>query len=77
MSSVENPPIGLGNQASSQPTEEVTCEGLRRSAFVFITTELGSNQAAIEDLRKIDEVYEVYLSHGVYELIAKVSSEFY
>ena len=75
MRSVKNPPTDLGNQTSSQPTEEATYERLRRSAFVFITTELDSSQAAIDDLRKIDEVNEVYLSHGVYDLIAKVSSD--
>lgn len=29
----------------------------------------------LEDLRKIDEVKEVYLAHGAYDLIAKVSGE--
>ena len=30
---------------------------------------------ALEDLRKIDAVKEVYLSHGAYDLVAKVSGE--
>jgi DNA-binding Lrp family transcriptional regulator len=53
----------------------VTSEKFRRSAFVFMTTEADSSQAAMEDLRKIDEVNEVYLSHGAYDLIAKVSGD--
>jgi DNA-binding Lrp family transcriptional regulator len=75
VSSVENDLTGLENQIASHPTKDVTFEKIRRSAFVFITTELDSSQAAMEDLRKIDEVNEVYLSNGVYDLIAKVSAD--
>ena len=47
----------------------------KRSAFVFITTDADSSHLALEDLRTIDEIKEVYLAHGAYDLIAKVSGE--
>ncbi len=47
----------------------------RRSAFVFITAESDSSRFALEDLRKMDEVEEVYLSRGAYDLVAKVTGE--
>ncbi|MCW3999460.1 MAG: Lrp/AsnC ligand binding domain-containing protein [Candidatus Bathyarchaeota archaeon] len=48
---------------------------LQRSAFVFITAESGSTHAALEDLRKIDAVQEVYLARGAYDLVAKISGD--
>jgi DNA-binding Lrp family transcriptional regulator len=48
---------------------------LKRSAFVFITAELDSSHLALEDLRKIEEVEEVYLARGAYDIVAKVSGE--
>ena len=33
----------------------------KRSAFVFITTEIDESHLALEDLRKLDAVDEVYL----------------
>ena len=47
----------------------------KRRAFIFITAEDDSSHLALEDLRKLDEVEEVYLSHGVYDLVAMVSGE--
>ncbi len=47
----------------------------RRSAFVFITADHESSRIALEDLRKMSEVQEVYLAHGAYDLVAKVSGE--
>jgi len=47
----------------------------KRSAFVFITTELDESHLALEDLRKLEAVEEVYLSRGAYDLVAKVSGD--
>lgn len=50
-----------------------------RHAFVFINTENSSSDSAlasaINSLRKIDEVKEIYQSRGAYEIVAKVSGE--
>jgi DNA-binding Lrp family transcriptional regulator len=46
-----------------------------RSAFVFINTDADSLNLALEDLRQIDGVNEVYLSRGAYDIVAKVSGE--
>jgi DNA-binding Lrp family transcriptional regulator len=48
---------------------------LQRRAFVFITTDADSSNLALEDLRKMDEVQEVYIARGAYDLVAKVSGE--
>ncbi len=47
----------------------------KRSAFVFITAESGSSNTALDDLRKMDDVQEVYLARGAYDLVAKVTGE--
>jgi DNA-binding Lrp family transcriptional regulator len=47
----------------------------KRSAFVFITADSESSHIALEGLRKMAEVQEVYLAHGAYDLVAKVSGE--
>ncbi|HSV48753.1 MAG TPA: Lrp/AsnC family transcriptional regulator [Candidatus Acidoferrales bacterium] len=47
----------------------------KRSAFVFITAESDESHMALEDLRKLDAVEEVYLARGAYDLVAKVSGE--
>ena len=47
----------------------------KRNAFVFITAEPDSTKSAFEDLKKIEGVNEVYLSHGAYDFIVKVSGE--
>ena len=47
----------------------------KRSAFVFITAESDASSLALEDLRKIDEVQEVYLAHGAYDLVARVRGD--
>ena len=48
---------------------------LKRNAFIFITAEPDSGKSALEDLKKIEGVNEVYLSHGAYDFVAKVSGE--
>ncbi len=47
----------------------------KRNAFVFITTEVDACKSAFEDLKQLEDVKEVYLSHGAYDIIAKVSGE--
>ncbi len=47
----------------------------KRNAFVFITAEPDSGKNAFEDLKKVEGVNEVYLSHGDYDFIVKVSGE--
>jgi DNA-binding Lrp family transcriptional regulator len=58
---------------------DVTVEALAlrpmRSAYVFITAELDLSHDALKDLRKLDEVQEVYLSRGAYDIVAKVRGE--
>jgi DNA-binding Lrp family transcriptional regulator len=46
-----------------------------RSAFVFINAEPDSFDLALEDLRQIEGVTEVFLSHGAYDIVAKVTGE--
>jgi len=47
----------------------------KRNAFVFITAEPDSGKSAFEDLKKVEGVTEVYLSHGAYDFVVKVSGE--
>jgi DNA-binding Lrp family transcriptional regulator len=47
----------------------------KRSAFVFITAELDASSDVLEDLRKMDEVKEVYLARGAYDIVAKISGD--
>ena len=47
----------------------------KRNAFVFITAEPNSSKSTFEDLKKIEGVNEIYLSHGAYDLVVKVSGE--
>jgi DNA-binding Lrp family transcriptional regulator len=67
--------VGMGEEVGSEYSEENIFKKPKRSAFVFITTESDSSSMALEDLRKIREVEEVYLAHGAYDLVAKVSGE--
>jgi DNA-binding Lrp family transcriptional regulator len=59
----------------SASVEDASFLKQKRSAFVFITTELDESHLALEDLRKLDAVDEVYLSRGAYDLVAKVSGD--
>ena len=45
------------------------------SAYVLINCELGSENEMIEKMRKVPEVVEVYRVFGVYDIIAKISSD--
>jgi DNA-binding Lrp family transcriptional regulator len=46
-----------------------------RHAYVFINTEPETYDSALEDIRRIEGVSEVYPSKGAYDIIAKVSGE--
>lgn len=72
---MENVFVDMGAEISSKYSEEETLSKPKRSAFVFITTESDASRLALEDLKKIDEVKEVYLAHGAYDLVVKVSGE--
>jgi DNA-binding Lrp family transcriptional regulator len=65
----------MGTETKSQYSQEQTFDKPKRSAFVFITTDSDNSDLALEDLKKIDEIREVYLSNGAYDLVAKVSGE--
>ncbi len=45
------------------------------SAYVLINCELGSENETIEKIRKIPEVVDVYRVFGVYDIIARISSD--
>jgi DNA-binding Lrp family transcriptional regulator len=71
---LENILVDTGVEISSKPQEQQAA-ALKRSAFVFITTDSNSGRLALEDLKRIDGVNEVYLAHGAYDVVAKVSGE--
>ena len=54
---------------------EASVQKQKRSAFVFITTEIDESHLVLEDLRKLDSVDEVYLARGAYDVVAKVSGD--
>lgn len=44
-------------------------------AFVFINTEMGSEEEVITDLKKVEGVIEAYVVYGVYDIVAKIKAE--
>lgn len=44
-------------------------------AFVFISTEMGSEEEVITDLKKVEGVIEAYVVYGVYDIVAKIKAE--
>ena len=44
-------------------------------AFVLVNADLGAEEHLVKDLKKIENVTEVYLVYGVYDLIAKVEAD--
>ena len=46
-----------------------------RKALVCINTSLDSVEEVAQELRACDEVKEVFLVHGVYDILAKVEGE--
>ena len=69
---MENVFVDLGAQVASDWTEE-NLEKTQRQAFIFITAHSDSSSDALEELKQIDAVKEVYLSRGAYDIVAKVS----
>lgn len=67
-------PSSLDIPAAS-PVFEPAKMKLQRHAFVFINTEPETYDSALQDIRQIEGVNEVYPSKGAYDIIAKVSGE--
>jgi DNA-binding Lrp family transcriptional regulator len=44
-------------------------------AFVLINAELGAEDALIKELRGIENVAEVYVVYGVYDIVAKIEGD--
>jgi len=44
-------------------------------AYILINVELGSEEKALEEVRKIPEVKECHRIYGVYDMIAKVEAD--
>ncbi len=42
------------------------------SAYVLITTKSGSERVVVEALRKLQEIKEIHILYGEYDIIAKV-----
>jgi len=72
---LENVFVDMGTEISSHYSQERILDKPKRSAFVLITTDADSSDLVLEDLRTIEEIKEVYLAHGAYDLVAKVSGE--
>ena len=44
-------------------------------AFVMLNAEVGSEDELVSELRKLNNVREVYPVYGVYDIVAKVEAE--
>ena len=45
------------------------------SAYVLINTEIGGEEAVIKQLKEMDVVEEVSVVYGVYDIVAKITSD--
>lgn len=45
------------------------------TAFVLINVELGAEEELVKGLKKIENVKEVYVVYGVYDVIAKIEAD--
>ncbi|NHJ83835.1 MAG: Lrp/AsnC family transcriptional regulator [Asgard group archaeon] len=45
------------------------------SAYVLINTEIGGEEAVIAQLKEMPEVEEVSVVYGVYDIVAKITSD--
>jgi DNA-binding Lrp family transcriptional regulator len=45
------------------------------TAFVLINADMGSENEILNELQKLDEVKEVHIVYGVYDVAAKVQAE--
>ncbi len=75
MNCLESVFADLDISLSTIPSEEKAFVRPKRSAFVFITTEIDAAHLAFDDLKHVEGVNEVYLSRGAYDIIARVSAE--
>jgi DNA-binding Lrp family transcriptional regulator len=74
---LENVFVDISAEISGQNSRIEAATKPKRNAFVFITTDNDDSPLAVDDLRKIDGVKEVYVAHGAYDIVAKVSGESY
>lgn len=44
-------------------------------AFVLINADLGGEEELVKELRSIENVKEVYIVYGVYDIVAKIEAE--
>ena len=44
-------------------------------AFVLMNAELGSEESIVNDLKKFEDVTEIYQVYGVYDIVAQVESD--
>jgi DNA-binding Lrp family transcriptional regulator len=65
--------FGITVTVSSEKTSNA--EKYPLSAFIFINCEPQEPNNALQDLKNVDGVDEVYRSRGVYDLVAKISAE--
>ncbi len=73
---MENVFAGMAAEVGSEVSMQPVLDKPKRSAFVFITAaEFNAGAMAIEDLKKIKEVKEVYLANGAYDVVVKVCGE--
>jgi len=45
------------------------------SAFLLINADLSSEDEVVDELRKLPNVKESYVTYGVYDIVAKVEAE--
>ncbi|MEM3383689.1 MAG: Lrp/AsnC ligand binding domain-containing protein [Nitrososphaerales archaeon] len=45
------------------------------TAFVLINVELGAEEELVKGLKKIENVKEVYVVYGVYDIVAKIEAD--
>jgi DNA-binding Lrp family transcriptional regulator len=45
------------------------------TAFVLISTETGSEEDVLKDLKKVEGVDEAFVVYGVYDIIARVKAD--
>ncbi len=45
------------------------------TAFLMVITEIGSESKVLKALKTIDNVEEAYLIYGVYDIMAKITTE--
>ena len=72
---MENVFVDMGAEVNGQFIREEHGAKPKRSAFVFITTDSEAGDGAVEGLKQIAEVKEVYLARGAYDIVAKVTGE--